>query len=192
VGGGYLEFLKASLKNPLQLSTPFASSDRVGQRFARHLHLADDEIVVELGVGSGAITDHLLPVLKDAKKQYVGFELNDDLFKFLREEKYPNLEIHHASADTLKKVMKGRKVGAVISTLPWSLIPIEVRHDILDQIYDVLEPGGTFSVFTALHVLWTPAVREFWSQMQKRFPTYTYTDELLNLPPCRLYFARKR
>jgi phospholipid N-methyltransferase len=187
---GYFQFLKASLKNPLQISTPFASSDRVGQRFARHLHLDDDEIVVELGVGSGAITDHLLPVLKN-EKQYVGFELNDDLFKFLQ-KKYPGLEMHHASADTLKKVIKGRKVGAVISTLPWSLIPIEKRHDILDQIYEVLQPGGTFSVFTALHVLWTPAVREFWSEMQKRFPTYTYTDELLNLPPCRLYFARKR
>jgi len=188
--GGYFEFLKASLKSPLQISTPFASSSRVGERFARHLHLHDDEIVVELGVGSGAITDHLLGVLKD-KSQYVGFELNDDLHKFLR-EKYPDLEIHHASADKLKKVMGGRKVGAVISTLPWSLISREVRHDILDQIHEVLEPGGTFSVFTALHVLWTPAVREFWAQMQKRFPTYTYTDELLNLPPCRLYFARKR
>lgn len=188
--GGYLEFLKAALKNPLQISTPFASSGRVGERFAHHLHLADDEIVVELGVGSGAITDHLLPVLKN-KNQYVGFELNDDLYKFLY-EKYPDLEIHHASADTLKKVMKGRKVGAVISTLPWSLIPQDARHDILDQIYEVLQPGGTFSVFTALHVLWTPAVREFWSEMQKRFPTYTYTDELMNLPPCRLYFARKR
>jgi len=191
MSGGYFEFFKAAIKSPLQTSTPFASSDRVGRRFARHLHLNDDEIVVELGVGSGAITEHLLPELKSLD-QYVGFELNDDLFKYLHTEKYPDLEIHHASADTLAKVMKGRKVGAVISTLPWSLIPIESRHDILDQIHKVLQPGGTFSVFTALHVLWTPAVREFWSHMQKRFPTYTYTDELLNIPPCRLYFARKR
>ena len=191
MGGGYFQFLKASLKSPLQLSTPFASSDRVGERFARHLHLADDEIVVELGVGSGAITDHVLGVLKD-RKQYVGFELNDDLYKFLHEEKYPDLEIYHASADELYAQMKGRKVGAVISTLPWSLIPPPTRVDILDQIYDVLIPGGTFSVFTALHVLWTPSVRSFWSEMQRRFPTYTYTDELLNMPPCRLYFARKR
>lgn len=188
---GFFEFFKAALKNPLQTSTPFASSDRVGQRFANHLHLADDEIVVELGVGSGAITDHLLPRLKD-RGQYVGFELNDDLYNYLRHDKYPDLEIHHASAERLAEVMKGRKVGAVISTLPWSLIPIETRHSILDQIYEVLQPGGTFSVFTALHVLWTPAVREFWSHMQRRFPTYTYTDELMNIPPCRLYFARKR
>ena len=190
--GSYFAFLKAALKSPMQISTPFASSDRVGQRFAHHLHLADDEIVVELGVGSGAITDHVLKVLKNPKKQYVGFELNDDLYEYLHKEKYPALEIHHASADTLAKVMKGRKVGAVISTLPWSLIPQDSRHDILDQIHQVLQPGGTFSVFTALHVLWTPSVREFWAEMQKRFPTYTYTDELLNIPPCRLYFARKR
>lgn len=187
---GYAEFLLASLKSPLQTSTPFESSDRVGQRFAQHLHLRDDEIVVELGVGSGAITKHLLPELK-SEKQYVGFELNDDLYEYLAKE-YSNLEIHHASADTLEEKLKGRKVGAVISTLPWSLIPKESRINILDQIYNVLEPGGTFSIFTALHVLWSPAVRDFWSQVQIRFPTYTYSDVMLNIPPCRLYFARKR
>lgn len=189
---GYFEFLKAALKSPLQTSTPFESTDRVGRTFARHLHLRKDQIVVELGVGSGAVTKHLLPELK-SRSQYVGFELNKDLFKFLhKDEKFADLEIHHASADELTAKVAGRKVGAVVSTLPWSLIPKESRHSILDQVYESLEPGGTFAIFLAMHVLWTPAVREFWAQVSRRFPDYTYTDELLNIPPCRLYFARKK
>ncbi len=186
----FYEFLKASLKSPMQTSTFVESGPRVGKRFARHLHLRDDQIVVELGVGAGAITEHILEKLK-SPKQYVGFELNADLHKFLANEKFPDLEIHHASADTLAEVVKGRKVGAVISTLPWSLIPREVRHSILGQVHECLEPGGTFSVFLALHMLWTPSARDFWATLTERFPDYTYTDEILNMPPCRLYFARK-
>ena len=185
----FYEFLKAALKNPLQTSTFVETGPRVGRRFARHLHLRDDQVVVELGVGGGAITEHLLGRLK-SPKQYVGFELNDDLHKFLT-KKFPELEIHHASADTLKNKLKGRKVGAVVSTLPWSLLPKDLRHDIVNQVHEVLEPGGTFSVFLAMHCLWLPSVRDFWSTLQDKFPDYTYTDEMWNVPPCRMYFARK-
>ena len=190
MSSSFLEFLKASLKSPMQISTIFESGPRVGRTFARHLHLSPDQLVVELGVGGGAITEHLLPALS-SRQQYVGFELNADLYKFLHEERFPELEIHNASATRLREKVAGRKVGAVISTLPWSLIPKEQRQDILNQIYEALEPGGTFSVFTALHVMWTPAVRDFWADVAAKFPDYTYVDELLNVPPCRLYFARK-
>jgi phosphatidylethanolamine/phosphatidyl-N-methylethanolamine N-methyltransferase len=188
---GYFEFLKASLKKPLQLSTPFASGPRVGKRFARHIHLRDDEILVELGVGSGAVTDHILSQLKD-RSRYVGFELNNDLYKFLSKEKYPDLEIIHDSADHMGRYLKGRKVGAVISTLPWSLIQRDTRMSILNQVYNTLEPGGLFGIFFATHALLTPAVRDFWQQLCTKFPDYSYVDEIWNLPPCRLYFARKR
>ena len=187
---GFYEFFKAALKSPLQTSTVFETGPRVGKRLARHLILQKDQVVVELGVGAGAVTQHLLPKLK-SPKQYVGFELNKNLHRFLQDEKFPKLEIHHASADQLTEKLKGRKVGAVVSTLPWSLLPKDVRESVLGQVYDVLEPGGTFSVFLALHCLWTPSVRDFWSQLTEKFPDYTYTDEMWNLPPCRLYFARK-
>ncbi|HMN68908.1 MAG TPA: methyltransferase domain-containing protein [Bdellovibrionales bacterium] len=188
---GFFQFFKAALKNPLQLSTPFESSPRVGRLFARNLRLRDDQVVVELGVGAGAITDEVLPALK-SRKQYVGFELNEGLYKFLKEKKYPDLEFHNTSAENLIEKLRGRKVGAVISTLPWSLFPKDVRERILDQVLASLDPGGTFSVFVAMHVLWAPSMRALFADLQRRFPDYTYVDEPLNLPPCRLYFMRKR
>lgn len=190
MSSSFSEFLVASLKSPLQTSTFFESSPRVGQQLARAVNLREDEIVVELGVGGGAVTEHLLGRLKE-RKQYVGFELNDDLYKFLNEDRFPELEIHHASAEDLKAKVGERKVGTVISTLPWSLIPPRARRNILDQIEDVLVPGGTFAVFTALHVMWTPAVRRFNKEIAQRYPQNSYVDELRNIPPCRLLFARK-
>ena len=157
---------------------------------ARQIQLREDEIVVELGVGGGAITDQILPVLRN-KEQYVGFELNDRLFKYLHDEKYPDLEIHHASAENLTKIVGTRRVGAVVSTLPWSLFSDPVRKNILDQIEGALVPGGTFCVFLALHVLWTNSAKTFWSELTARFPNCSYGEEVWNIPPCRLFFGRK-
>jgi phosphatidylethanolamine/phosphatidyl-N-methylethanolamine N-methyltransferase len=187
---GTYELLLAALKNPLQVSTIFESGPRVGRWLADPLaSLPRNHVVVELGVGSGSVTEHLVAQLSHPA-QYVGFEVNDDLCRYV-EQRYPDLEIHAASAVALAKTLRGRKVGAVVSTLPWSLLDRDTRNEILRQIQEVLEPGGTFSAFLAMHRLWTSSMRDLWAELKQRFPRYTYTDEIWNLPPCRLYCARQ-
>jgi phospholipid N-methyltransferase len=184
-------FLIAALKHPFQVSTLFESGPRVGRCLAAHLNrLGDDHLVVELGVGSGSVTEHLLARLSHSG-QYVGFELNRDLHRYLKEDRFPHLEIHHASADTLADTLRGRKVGAVVSTLPWTLLPKATRHDIVQQVEEILEPGGTFSGILAMHCLWTPSMRDLCAQLAERFCSFSYSDEVWHLPPCRLYCARK-
>jgi phospholipid N-methyltransferase len=185
----FLYFLKAALKSPLQTSTPFQTGPRVAERFGRHIALRPGEILVELGVGAGAITKHLLPKLRDPKS-YVGFELNEDLHKFLSKE-YPHLEIHQASAENISQFVGGRKVGAVVSTLPWSLLGPEVRGRILEEIYQVLIPGGIFATFLAMHVAKTDAGKDFRAQMEKFFPEVQEEIEFMNFPPCRVLVAKK-
>lgn len=187
---GFFEFLKAGLKNPLQLSTMFETGPKVGRRFARRIEHKVGFYVVEFGVGAGAITLHILPKL-GFPPAYIGFELNHDLYKYLVET-YPDLEIYNESAENLTQRLNGRKVSAVVSTLPWSLLTKEARTSIVKQAYDNLEPGGIFCTFLSLHVLWTPAARDFLNQIYAVFPEITYEDELLNVPPCRLFFAKKK
>jgi phospholipid N-methyltransferase len=185
----FFEFFKAALKNPLQLSTAFETGPRVGRRFARHIDVADGQAVVEFGVGAGAITVHIIPRLARSS-DYIGFELNPDLYKYLKEI-YPKFEIYNESAENLELRLKGRKAGAIVSTLPWSLLTKEIRTSIVNQSYENLEPGGLFATFVAHHVLWTPAAQDFIRQVYQTFPDVTYEDEFLNVPPCRLFFARK-
>lgn len=187
---GFFHFLKASLKSPLQLSTMFETGPRVGRRFARHIEIKIGFYVVEFGVGAGAITLHLLPKL-GFPPSYIGFELNPDLYQYLHET-YPDLEIYNESAENLSRRLDGRRVSAVVSTLPWSLLTKETRTSIIQQAYDHLEPGGVFCTFLAHHVLWTPSARDFLNMVYERFAEVTYEDELLNIPPCRLFFARKK
>lgn len=185
----FLYFLKAALKSPLQTSTPFQTGPRVAERFGRHIALRPGEILVELGVGAGAITKYLLPKLGDPKS-YVGFELNEDLHKFLSKE-YPHLEIHQASAENISQFIGGRKVGAVISTLPWSLLGPEIRVRILQEVQKALVPGGIFATFLAMHVSSTQGGKDFRMQIGKYFPNVQEEIELMNLPPCRVLVAKK-
>lgn len=185
----FFEFFKAALKNPLQLSTAFETGPRVGRRFARHIDVSDGQAVVEFGVGAGAITVHIIPRLARSS-DYIGFELNPDLYKYLKEI-YPKFEIYNESAENLEARLRGRKAGAIISTLPWSLLTKEIRTSIVKQSYENLEQGGLFATFVAHHVLWTPAAQDFLNQVYATFPNVTYEDEFLNVPPCRLFFARK-
>jgi phospholipid N-methyltransferase len=130
----FFQFFKASLKNPLQLSTAFETGPRVGRRFAAHINLQPGQVLAELGVGSGAITVHLLPRL-GSPPAYLGFELNKDLHKYLK-RRLPFLEVHNESAENLGARLAGRKLGAVVSTLPWSLLPRDVRMQILGEVYN--------------------------------------------------------
>ncbi|MGE4133513.1 MAG: class I SAM-dependent methyltransferase [Bdellovibrionales bacterium] len=185
----FLHFLKAAVKNPLQTSTMFETGPHVGRRFAKNVEIQKDQMVVEFGVGSAAITLHLLPKL-GYPPAYMGFELNKDLFKYLSTT-YPMLEFYNESAENLNRRLNGRKVGAIVSTLPWSLLSKPTRTQILSEAYAALEPGGLFCTFVALHVLWSASARDFIHQLYNTFPMVSTEDEVLNIPPCRLFFARK-
>lgn len=186
----FVEFFLAALKNPLQLSTLFETGPRVAARFAQRVDLRHDQVLVELGVGAGAVTNELMKKVGNPK-QYVGFELNEDLYKYLREA-HPDWEIHNDSAENLSIHLNGRHVGAVVSTLPWSLLVRERRNRILQQVYQALDSGGVFATYITMHVSWSAAARDFLKEMEKLFGSLEYEREVLNMPPCRLYFARKK
>lgn len=185
----FVKFFLASLKNPLQTSTIFETGPNVTGRFARRVDLLEDEYLVELGVGAGAVTDALLSKITD-RKQYIGIELNQELYGFLK-EKYPDLEIHNDSAENLQKYVQGRKVGMVVATLPWSLLRKETREETLKQVHSILRPGGLFGTFISYHVRWSHSASHVVELLLGLFGDLENEDEFLNFPPCRLYFVRK-
>jgi phospholipid N-methyltransferase len=186
----FVKFFLAALKSPLQLSTLFETGPRVAARFAERVHLRNDQVLVELGVGAGAVTSALMKRV-GGPKQYLGFELNEDLFKYLKQA-HPEWEIHNDSAENLLAHLNHRHAGAVVSTLPWSLLPKDRRDRILQQVHAALDSGGVFATYVTLHVSWSAAARDFLKEMEKLFGPIETEREMLNLPPCRLYFARKK
>lgn len=146
-------------------------------------------MVVELGVGTGAITQVLFNKIGNADK-YLGLEVNDDLIEFAQ-QRFPSLRFVNDSAENFAKYLDGEAAAAVVSSLPWTLMPAEAVTKTLDAVKATLVPGGVFATYMTLHVLKTPAGQRFQTQLKQRFGGYEQKVVIDNLPPAKIFIARK-
>src|SRR6476661_7642804 len=86
-----LQFLQAFLKNPLKVGAIAPSSPELASKMLEGIEPDEDNVVIELGVGTGAITKFLQSKIPD-EKSYLGIELDENLVKSLNRN-YPDLKI---------------------------------------------------------------------------------------------------
>lgn len=86
-----------------------------------------DPAVVELGAGTGTITDVVQHRL-GGRGWHIAVELNARLARLLR-ERHPAVDVQHAGAEELPGIMDDRGLTAdvVISALPWAAFRAWVR-----------------------------------------------------------------
>jgi phosphatidylethanolamine/phosphatidyl-N-methylethanolamine N-methyltransferase len=121
--------------------------------------------VVELGPGAGVVTDALLSRLERGA-HLTAIELDPKLAGDLA-RRLTGIEVVTGSAEYLTRHV--RSADVVVSSLPWALFPVERRERILDQVCEILPPGGRFATFTCLHAAWLPATRRFEAALSRRF-----------------------
>ncbi len=181
------EFLKAAIKNPMEVSTIFPTSKALAQRMLKQIPKFDD-LIVEVGVGTGAITQFLAPRIES---KYLGIEISPEMVSFMREH-YPKLHFEQCGADKLLDHVKKNSVSNVVSSLPWSIFPESLRQSTLDAIYESLEPGGRFITYVCLTVVWSPAAQHFLNQLNKKFKSVERSAvEWRNIPPAFVFTAHK-
>src|SRR5213082_2223719 len=86
-----LQFLQAFLKNPLKVGAIAPSSSELAAEMLQGVNPDEENIVLELGVGTGAITKYLQDVIPN-DRSYLGIELDGDLVGSLN-TKFPDLNI---------------------------------------------------------------------------------------------------
>lgn len=185
----FLHFLWAALRNPLQVSTVFQTGDKVSGIMARAIPADVSNPVVELGVGTGAITESLMERIENPA-MYVGLELNPEMLKFAS-KRFPKGRFVTASAETFADYLNGQPAAAVVSSLPWTLMPAETVETILSSIEKNLANDGVFTTYITLHVLKTPAGKRVQSSIESRFPNVETKVVGSNLPPAKVFLARK-
>ena len=185
----FLKFFWVALRNPLQVSTAFQTGKTASFQMISAIPDRVDGMIVELGVGTGAITESLVRKVP-SPKQYVGLELNEELLEFVQ-ERFPQLRFVNESAENFARVLEGRSVSAVVSSLPWTLMPAEAVKQTLDSVREHLEVEGVFATYMTLHVLMTPAGRRFQELLRERFSRIETTIILENLPPAKIFIVKK-
>lgn len=138
-------FLREWLANPQRTGAVAPSSPQLGAAMARWLPRNPDSFVLELGPGTGAVTDALLKYgLREDR--LIAIEKNPNLAKILR-KRFAQARIVTGDAWDLDTLLADlpqpvEAVGAVISSLPLLNFPKEQADALAQKIRAVLEPRG--------------------------------------------------
>ena len=138
-------FLREWLANPQGTGAVAPSSPQLGAAMARWLPRNPDAYVLELGPGTGAVTDALLKHgLREDR--LIAIEFNPNLAKLLR-QRFPQARIITGDAWELDALLAElpqpvESVGAVISSLPLLNFPREKADELARKIRTILEPRG--------------------------------------------------
>ena len=147
-------------------------------------------VIVEFGPGTGVITEVLLERMRpDARLILV--ELNESFVRILREKfKDPRVSIHQADARNVRQILEAENLDSIdclITGIPFSYLPDEVRGRIVSETARQMRDGGCF---LAYQTIWQQD-RHLLDHLARNFEHTVGTIELRNAPPLRLYMARR-
>lgn len=181
--GGVGLFLRRWLANPLQMGSIVPSSPILGRRIAALVERAPDEVVVELGAGTGAVTRALLDGGVPPERLVV-VEIVPEMARHLARS-LPGVTVIEgdafALADALPAALHG-KVGTAICGIPLVLLPIEQQRRFVAAV-EAVAPGRGFLLYTYCATSPLP-----WKALGLAARREAFT--LLNLPPASVWRYR--
>ena len=186
-------FLKRFLANPVQVGALVPSSEALCGEITRGINIEAAQTVVELGPGTGVITDEIVTCINPQTK-FLAIELDDKMYENLRNNR-PGINVVHDSAANLPEIMKNagiKQIDAIISGLPWASFPVKLQLAILKSVYNSLADGGYFATFAYLQGLMLPAGVRFKKLLKKTFREVKVSKVVWsNVPPAIIYRCRK-
>lgn len=176
-------FLRQWAESPLKTGAVAPSGQELSRLMAHYVELDRPGVIVELGPGTGAVTQALIErgVPQD---RLLLIEYSPEFCTLLR-ERFPHATVVNGNAYALGEVLKDLgdpPVASVVSGLPLFTRPLPERQALLSDALRAMAPGAPFIQFSYAFV---PAVKGLvgitWS---------TSRWVLANLPPARVWLYR--
>lgn len=148
--------------------------------------------VVELGAGTGAITEALLKH-GVRPENLLAVEMNPVLHDLLL-QRFPTTHIARGDARNLDSLVQGcsafpdNQVDVICSSLGLLTMPYDIQHDILSAALQVLQPQGIFVQYT--YGPRPPLHPEVCQKMN--LTAYCIGLAWRNIPPARVYIYSRR
>jgi phosphatidylethanolamine/phosphatidyl-N-methylethanolamine N-methyltransferase len=180
-------FLQEWLANPQRMGSVVPSSRKLATAMAHWLPIDPESFVLELGPGTGAVTEALIERgLREEK--LVAIEHNPKMARLLR-EKFPRAQIITGDAWKLDELLRGRRepiesVGTVFSSLPLLNFPPEQAEALAQKIRAVLQPQGNW-------VQYSYHLGKKLARGSSCFQLHASKIVWLNLPPARVSVFQK-
>ncbi|HYZ35079.1 MAG TPA: phosphoethanolamine methyltransferase [Crenalkalicoccus sp.] len=141
-------FFRRWLKNPLQMGSILPSSPSLCRRIAALVRRAEDEVVVELGAGTGVISRALLASGVPPERLAV-VEIVPEMASHLRGV-LPGVNVICGDAFELARTLPQRwhgKVGTAICGIPLVMLPVEQQQRFIRAV-EAVAPGRGFLLYT--------------------------------------------
>jgi phosphatidylethanolamine/phosphatidyl-N-methylethanolamine N-methyltransferase len=180
-----VRFLRSWIEKPLHMGAVMPSGRVLARTMAQYVDIDSDAPVIELGPGTGAITNALIAHGVE-QKRLVLVEYNPGFCALLR-DRYPQATVVQGDAyalrDSLWNVLSA-PASAVVSGLPLVTKPMLTRLKLIRDAFVAMAPGSPFVQFTysvappipkSLPGVSTEASERIW----------------MNLPPARVWVYRK-
>ena len=176
-------FLRELMSNPREMGAVWPSSRQLARHIAAAVPCNTSGKIVELGGGTGAVTEALL-ARGIPPDRLVVIERAPTLVAVLR-ARFPRVQIVEGDAMYLTELLQGEAITVVVSGLPLRSLPPRVVATIIREVSEILAPGGLFIQFT-YHLL--PQ-----RTLSQRFSAVSSHLVLGNLPPARVWaFVNRR
>jgi phospholipid N-methyltransferase len=177
-------FARNFLKHPRMLGSVIPSSRFLVEQVLDRVDWTRTRLIVEYGPGVGNFTTEIMRRMRPDATLIV-VETNAEFVRFLRDSlRDPRLRVEHESAADLPAILNRHgfdKADYIISGIPFSTMPPDMRDAILASTRAALKPDGAFLVYQfSAKVL--PHLERMFRHVHRDF-------ELLNILPARLFFC---
>lgn len=175
----YGTFLRGLVDSPRGVSALTPSSPALAAAIAAEVDTNCPGLVVELGPGTGAVTEAL--VARGLGPRLIAIE-QDGPFAAAVAARFPGIQVHQGDGVLFERYLPPQAaVAAIVSGLPLLHFSPSLRRDLIRRALGRLQSGG---IFLQLSYGWRPpAPPENGARLEKRLVWR-------NLPPAHLWIYR--
>src|SRR6202163_3837461 len=180
-----VRFIRSWFERPLSIGAVTPSGKNLARTMARYVDPNSSGPVVELGPGTGPVTEALVEAGVDPAR-LVLVEFNPAFCRLLQ-KRYPDATLVQGDAYSLRRLLETlliQPAAAVVSGLPLVTKPIKMRLRLIRDALDLMVPGAPFVQFT--YSVAAPLPRRlggFTAEASERI--------WMNIPPARVWVYRK-
>jgi phosphatidylethanolamine/phosphatidyl-N-methylethanolamine N-methyltransferase len=179
-----MQFLRSWIDKPLRTGAVMPSGKALARVMARYVDPLGTGPVIELGPGTGPVTQAMVQRGVDPAR-LVLVEFNPDFCRLLR-TRYPAATVVQGDAYRLRRLLENivrEPAAAIVSGLPLVTKPTRTRLRLISDAMSILSPGAPFVQFTYAML---PPIPKTLTGIKGEASELIW----LNLPPARVWVYR--
>lgn len=177
-------FLRKFLREGRRVARFTPSSRALARAATRLVDASLPQVIVELGAGTGAVTEQALARCHP-ESRLVAIELDDDFTRILR-RRCPRATVIQGDAVELHAHLRGAgiaRVDLVISGLALPSLDVAGRSAVVRAFREFAAPGASFSQITVMPLIYFRLYRRLFREVR-------FEWALWNVPPAGVYHCR--